>query len=539
MNKKFATAILVLATVSLAAQAAESMADYAHQALIKIEAPATWYRADVPFSVRAGAAHEDLRDLRVFNAANESLPFALTAVPRSRPGIARQEVSVPFFPLHSEEAIPVTDDEVVAQDNSLRIRRDAQGNVEIDIDSTHGVPVKKTLPPRPGTVLRGWLLDTRKVDFAPTRLFLDWQGSQEGFFRFTVAASDDLEHWSELTAAQIVHLTYSGQAIEQGAFTLPSRKARYLRVLFQDAGIAAGLRGVRLANIDTGINPEYGRLTWSDPLAGEALPEKEREFVWRFPLSLPLEWVKVESSPQNNILAPVIFSGRNTLHQPPQTSQTSQTPRQTRRHLTGGLHDVLRRGRHRQRSYEQPASNPVREEPYWVLAKGVVYSLAAEGLESNRFELPGTPINELRLQVDSRGTGLGTGAPRIMLALPALELTFLAKGEPPYRLAFGNANATRGDLPLSTVIPPDIAKTGIEKRIAQAQIASPSEIEIPKISPPTPPNPAPPPASPQAEPAATGPTTGKIILWAVLAVGALLAGGMAWSLIRTITKEKR
>ena len=57
---------------------AESIAEYAYQTTIETGAEAIWYQASVPASVRLRATYSDMRDLRVFNAEGESLPFALT-----------------------------------------------------------------------------------------------------------------------------------------------------------------------------------------------------------------------------------------------------------------------------------------------------------------------------------------------------------------------------------------------------------------------------------------------------------------------------
>jgi hypothetical protein len=61
---KFTAALLVTA-MSLAASAAENIADYSYQARIELSGKAAWYHAEIPAAVRWQAAHADLRDLRV------------------------------------------------------------------------------------------------------------------------------------------------------------------------------------------------------------------------------------------------------------------------------------------------------------------------------------------------------------------------------------------------------------------------------------------------------------------------------------------
>ncbi|MFP3427736.1 DUF3999 family protein, partial [Pseudoalteromonas sp. SIMBA_162] len=44
-------------------------------------------------------------------------------------------------------------------------------------------------------VLRGWLLDASAIKAPLQQLVLDWTSERDGFQRFSIEASDDLQHW--------------------------------------------------------------------------------------------------------------------------------------------------------------------------------------------------------------------------------------------------------------------------------------------------------------------------------------------------------
>ena len=518
--------LLLAAGFSLAASA-ENIADYPRRAVIETEGEATWYRAEIPAFVQWQAAHADLRDLRVFNANGESLPFALTRnVAVHRATEQRREVSARLFPLYGLTDAPAADEGAVMRESGLRIRRDRAGNVQIDVAQTPAAS-SGAVAPRPGKVLRGWLLDAGALDFAPERMTIRWAGKDEGFFHFSIAASDDLEHWSDWGEGQIVHFAYEGQSIDRNEIPLPKRKARYLRLLWQDAGQAAGVRGVRLAGADTGLESVPGQIVWSAPLTGEAVAERENEFIWRFSSRLQPLRVSVLLDEDDNTLTPVIFSGRDFY--PPATQKPPVRKPHAAEVISGErrLRDVIRERRHERRAGQN--EQRTWEAPWQVLASGVLYRLNTRaGVQSaTDYDLSPTSINQLRLQIDPRG-GVSAGrAPRIKIALQGVELTFLARGRAPYRIGFGRADAQAANLPLSTLIPAGVPGANDPDRTARARIVETVET--------TPVQAAMPVAAADAVAASeSAPDDGnrKAVLWAVLLAGAVLLGGMAFSLLR-------
>jgi hypothetical protein len=518
---------MLLAGAAMHVCAAEGLSDFMVRLEIKAQDKASWYQADVPVSVRWHAKHFDLRDLRVFNADGEPLPFALTTS-SAQLVRDRREAAARFFPLY---ALNIESEPDVTLGGSVRVRRDVRGNVEIEaLPGTHTPAVRKQQK-----VLRGWLVDASAADFPLERLELDWApGEQEGFFRFSIEASDDLEHWNPWGGGQLVRLNFDGQSILQREISLPGRKARYLRLIWEDAQTAPGVRGARVSGevAHTG----EALLAWSPPIAGEPVPGEEREFVWHLPSSLSPQRVRVVLE-EDNVLAPVVFYGRNVQPAAPESARSGEGGGKTDPNVRSDrrrLRDVVRGSRHTPQRTEAKLSPS--ETPWQPLANGVLYRLPEnQGKQmENELDLPSFPVNQLRLRVDQRGGGLGRSAPRIELALRNSELTFLARGNAPYWLAVGNADARAADLPLGTLIPGGIAQAQRTGQLGRAHILEGGLIAnapdpVPQLAPDASTGSASPPQIDESK---------RTVLWAVLTAGVLLLAAMAYSLARSMKKER-
>ncbi|WP_043311087.1 DUF3999 domain-containing protein [Pseudomonas sp. ML96] len=438
MNKSLLIALLLLAPWA--------RAEFATQVPLTLAGEGPWYRLELPLGLQMAAKHGDLRDLRVLNAEGEELAYALT-LGSTQPEEKRQEAAVKWFPLRGPadtQAAP-----------AIRVQRGTSGTlVEVAPEQTG----------QGEQILRGWLLDASAFDEPLHRLLLDWSAEQEGFQRFTIEASDDLQHWQRWEDGQIARLSLNDERVEQREVALPGAKARYLRLLWQAPQQAPDLLGARMVSIesrDTALP-----LAWSAPLQPSSA--KTGEYSWELPLSLPLQKVRIEL-PVGNVLAPVSLSSRGA----------------------GKLE-------------------------WQPLTSGLLYRLPQDGKEAlqDEIELYGTPVQQLRLRVDSRGGGLGSAAPQLRVAVRGTQVVFLARGSAPYRLAVGDAAAHSAALPLSTLIP------GYEpKRLATLGRAIAPD-EVPAVV---------------REAAAAGQSSAdwkRIGLWAVLLAGVALLGGMAFSLLR-------
>lgn len=380
--KSLKALLLVLATPVLAVEKAE---DFAWQATLQTPVAGPWFQLDLPLPALLAARHNDLRDLRVQNAQGQFLAYSLLQ-PAAEYRQAEQSHGVRWFPLQAEQA-------TTGLPPGLRIESSSTGTlVEVQPATTSG---SQPLP------RQGWLLDASAIQAPLVRLSLDWDGA-EGFQRFAVESSDDLQHWQAVGDYQVARLSFAGDRIEQREIKLPALRSRYLRLLWRSPAVAPELKAVQLASVQEGyVEPP---LLWSEPLPAQ--PLDAQSYQWQLPRVLPVQALRLPLSDANS-LVPVRVQGRV---------------------------DTTR--------------------PWAAVTQGVLYRLPQQGREVREEELrlPGWPLSELRVQVDARGGGFSS-APQLQYALSGQRLVFLARGEGPYRLLLGNAKAAPVELPLATLMP--------------------------------------------------------------------------------------
>ncbi|YCH22433.1 DUF3999 domain-containing protein [Pseudomonas sp. D1-3] len=446
MRLNIALALLMLGTpLVAAAELSERPQDYAVTVPLTLSGEGPWYRMQLPMAAQLAARHADFRDLRLFNGEGERLAYSL--IPGAeRFAESQQRADLRLFPLHGpagrRDAVP-----------TLRVQRGDDGSI-----------IELAEPAATAEVLRGWLLDASATDFSLQRLYLEWQAESEGFQRFSIEASDDLDHWRPVGEGQVARLSFNGERIDKREVELPTIRARYLRLLWLAPEQAANLSAARVSG--TRSTAEPAALIWSAALKGQA---DEQGVIWTLPLALPPERVRIDIE-QANSLAPVVLQGRRDS-----------------------------------------------KAPWTPLANSVLYRLPGDGHElvQDQIELPPLPVSQLRLQVDSRGGGLGSSEPRMHLAMRATELLFLVRGSPPYQLALGREDAQAGSLPVTTLVPGFDAQrlAGMDQAVINGQIAQ-AEIT---------------PAATTAEPGFDWKRAG---LWAVLLVGVGVLVLMALSVLR-------
>ncbi|WP_411382381.1 DUF3999 domain-containing protein [Pseudomonas sp. MPB26] len=428
------------------AWAQERPADFASQVPLSISGNGPWYRLELPLDVQLNARQADLSDVRVFNAAGEPQAYALSRQSSQRTE-SRNVTDVKWFPLYAadtRQALP-----------GVVMKTTREGTL---------VEIKPGTAAKTGKqVLRGWVLDASAIKAPLQQLSLDWSGEQDGFQRFSIEASDDLQHWQSWGDGQVARLSFADERVEQHDVSLPGQSARYLRLVWQGQA-APLLTSAKLASATSSSLP--APLGWSQPLAGTRL--KAGEYSWQLPTGLNVERVRIELK-QPNTLAPVTVSGRGDAKQA-----------------------------------WQPLSN------------GLLYRLSQNGqdLVQDELQLPGQVVSQLRVQVDERGGGLGAQAPALRFAVRTTQLVFLARGEPPFSLALGNASVKAANLPLSTLIPDYSAER--LKALGQASIAGAVAVTSPAV----------------VAAVESGPNWKKLGLWAVLLLGVAALGAMAYSLLR-------
>lgn len=377
----------VALAVALSINAQEQPADFATHVPLSLSGEGPWYRLELPLTVQLKAQQSDLSDVRVFNAAGEVQAYAL-ARESAQVSEQRELTDVKWFPLYN-----AADDTERAP--SVRVQSNANGAL-VEVQPASQLEAGEE-------VLRGWLLDASAIKAPLQQLIIDWTSERDGFQRFSIEASDDLQHWQAWGDGQVARLTFADERVEQHEVGLPGQSARYLRLLWSTPNSAPTLTSAQLQSATARSVPLP--LVWSPALAGAR--EKAGEYTWQLPTQVNVERLQVELD-QPNSLAPVILYGRLDSRR-----------------------------------------------PWQVLSSGLLYRLTQGGQEvvQNELQVPGRTVQQVKLIVDERGGGLGEQAPSVKFAVRATQLVFLARGAGPYRLALGNATVKTANLPLTTLIP--------------------------------------------------------------------------------------
>lgn len=378
---------LALSSLLSLAVAQDAPADFSTQVPLALSGEGPWYRLELPMAVHFAAQFADLRDIRVFDAEGQAQAYALT-LGRAAQRENIQQTAVKWFPLRGPKDAPL-------EASGIRVQRSSAGTLVEVTAPASAAPSDEQL--------RGWLLDASAITAPLEKLQLNWSGDSEGFQRFSIEASDDLQHWQSWGEGQVARLSFADEQLEQRSIRLPGARARYLRLLWLAPQQAPALTAAELFSNASDTLP--APMVWSAAMPPSSV--KPGEYSWDLPLALPLERIKI-ALPQANTLAPVQLYGR-------------------------------RDGK----------------VQWQLLSRSLLYRLPQAGSESlqEQIELYGAPVQQLKLLVDLRGGGLGTEAPQLQVGLRATELVFLARGTPPFTLALGNARAKAVNLPLSTLIP--------------------------------------------------------------------------------------
>ncbi|VVO22887.1 DUF3999 domain-containing protein [Pseudomonas fluorescens] len=372
---------------ALSANAQEKPGDFTTQMPLTLSGEGPWYRLELPLAVQLNARQTDLGDVRVFNAAGEAQAYAL-AREQAQTSENRALTDVKWFPLYSStDASDATP--------SIQVKSSANGTL-VEVRPSSQIEAGEE-------VLRGWLLDASAIKAPLQQLILDWTSERDGFQRFSIEASDDLQHWQSWGEGQVARLSFADEQIEQHEVGLSGLSARYLRLLWDTPQSAPILTAAQLESAS--INSLPLPLVWSQPLAGSSV--KAGEYTWQLPTGLSIERLRVELN-QANSLAPVTLYGRR------ESSQAWQ-----------------------------------------LLNSGLLYRLNQndQDVVQDELQLPGQTVQQLKLVVDERGGGLGAEAPAVHFAVRATQLVFLARGTGPFTLALGSPAVKAANLPLPTLIP--------------------------------------------------------------------------------------
>lgn len=256
----------------------------------------------------------------------------------------------------------------------------------------------------PGAKIRGYLIDMSALEERPETLEILWKEDRHSGIvaRVRIEESDDLAAWRPLVEATVVTMTYGGQRLEQREIELRSRPADYLRLVWLSPEDSPELSGV------------LGRF-----------PEKNRE--------LPFKSIIVSGSRTSDAPNSLVF---DTWGRFPVDRINLRIPGENRL-----LDAVLK-------------SRPDLKAPWQTRYRGLFYNIRVNGVKIENAPVPVSEITDRywRLEVLSGGPAKDDSLPQLELQWMPHEVVFLAGGNPPFMLAYGNFGIKKNDQPVRKLL---------------------------------------------------------------------------------------
>lgn len=453
--KTLARLALALAAVVLAFEAfAQAPRDFAWRFSLATQGEHAYYALRLPAAVYEGAVRDDLGDLRIFNGDGSAVPYAMLPLPA--PARERAETfDLALFPLFVDDAARNLGD------LSLKVRRDAAGT-SVDVTTRDGAGVA---PKR----LAGYLVDAGEHSEPFAALTLRLANAANVDARVRVDGSDDLVGWRTLaSSAPLLALEYRGQRLVRDRVALTGGAARYLRVTFAPSSPAVELAAVRgefrerMADVPR---------EWRE-VAGTVDREHPGDYLFDVGGSFPVDRLTL-ILPEVNTVAPAqIFAAARV--------QDRVAP----------------------------------QDSWRLVGTTVFYRLRDDGNETVNppLAIAFAAARRFKVHVDPKSGGLGDQPPKLSVGWRPQSVVFAARGNGPFTLAYGNAQASSAALPIRTLVP------GYESATAHPAFGAATIGE---------------PAAPPALAALRAPIDVKRwLLWATLALATLVLAWMAARLLR-------
>ena len=290
MKTRASLAMLALVSVGapiLSTAGDLSPQDFAYAIPITTSTPSPAYRIRIPLDIYRSVAHEDLRDIRVFNARGEAVPYELQDAP-PKPLSPSPGSSLPIFPLRADARLKL---------DGLQISVQSQGaavNVQADQRSPEPAPITS------------YVVDARNIALPLSALQLNWPNGAADFSgSLRIESSDDLAVWQLVkTDSPVLNLRTDAAQLVQSRVQFPSTKAKFWRLTWVGKPAPFALSSV---TADPAVGPpEAERLSLTVPAS--SLSEKGREFSFDLGARLPVSQVNIELPEPNSVARLQILS---------------------------------------------------------------------------------------------------------------------------------------------------------------------------------------------------------------------------------------
>jgi hypothetical protein len=469
--------------------------DFALRVPLALDGPGGLHQLPIDAAVWNAARRADLRDLRVFNAQGESLPWGLLA-PGSEGAMPATPAAVVDVPMVTLPAAAPARDRLLA-DVAVRVQRADGSALTVTMDG--GAPAAQPSPATAADV-GGYLFDLRGVPARTGVLMLRFAADAPDVAdAVQLLGSDDMVAWRPVAGGPLVHDTRVSPPVEHGRFALRDAPA-FVRLDLAAGGTAGGrapgtpgpsgarLAGARFAAAAP-LAPPWAELV----LPTAPVADEPGALQVEIPPALPMRALVIRPAQADTVVRVRVYAYTMQGH--------------AHRHRVGPLPLPLPRR----------AASP---EWQWR-AEGDVFRVQRGDtvIESPPLAVQ-APGSALRIVPADGATAFGGGVPTVVALWQPTRLVFAARGQPPFTLAVGHddpalaAPPTLDPRPLLAADDP----AGVRLPVARVVVASagpsgPAAVAV---------------DAPRRAPAdAAASSTNRWVLWGVLAAAVLVVGGMA------------
>jgi len=349
---------------------------------------------------------------------------------------------------------------------SLRVERRPSGTI-IKLDERSGAPASKKL--------LAYLVDATALKDPVRALELDVKSSAAYAANVNVEASDDLSAWRTVAAqAPLLSLQHAGASLEQRRIEFASRKPKYFRLTWSGMPHGAALRALRAEPGDARVDAAR---QW-ETVAGRSVADKTGDYTFDTQGVFPMDRVRFELPQANTVVQVQLFS--------------------------------------RARS----------DAPWRPVTRGTAYRLRRDAAEvsSPDFAVSENADRYWLLRVDQRGGGLGAGEPQLLLGWIPNEIVWVARGNPPFTLAYGSRDAKPSAYVIESLVPGYRGDADLDAKLASAEQGPAASVKAVEADAPT--------VLGGQRALEERIDVKRWTLWASLVLGVAFLGWMAWRLAK-------
>ena len=179
------------------------------------------YKVTLPPFVQLETKFADGRDVAVFNAQGESLPFFIRLW--TEKSLRKEHTFTQFYPLWGKEK-STTEDLVL----SFTLDKDARIVPKVFDSSDAKKPDDQ--------VLKGYIIPLESSGIEAQSISFEWENGVQPAVQFSLQTGSDLKNWYTITSqASLVRFTGPGGNLESSAIDLHNTHLqKYLRIVFED-----------------------------------------------------------------------------------------------------------------------------------------------------------------------------------------------------------------------------------------------------------------------------------------------------------------